>query len=324
MIRIKGILRNEAGEGGEGGGDGGDAGGDLPPAFSLYTGEKGSRVIRPELAAMLEGDEYAPARKEFEKYANADNPDAAYFNGVKSKNYLLSKKDVDLLTPLPEDAPEALKQERISALRKMNEVPDEASGYGIERPEDLPDGVYWPEGIEEKHMELAHKYNVNPAFLKEQFAMHTEMMNGIPAMEEAALAAATKESMDALRQEYGHDLQSVIDKADEGALSTGAFNKEQVALATEAMTKIGLGTNWIKALNFITDSIGEDKRISAPGAAPTGMSNEQKAQDIVNNPDNPLYKAYWSGGQDPRYDEALAQVRAFSAAAQKDKAARQR
>ena len=317
-------YREEAG-GDDGGGGGISAtvsGGDVDPGgggdddspYSFYQGDKGERTLRPEIAKVFEGDDHKQAINLLMKYANSEDPMKEFSKGVTNLNFLGKRKDIDMLMELPDDAPDDIKAERQDALRKLNGTPDTADGYGLKRPEDIPDNVYWPEGIEQKHMELAHKYNVSPEFLREQFAMHTEMMNGVTQYEEGLYNTAMNTQMDALKAEFGADLQDVIDQADRGGLSSGAFTDEQMAEAMKAMTKAGLGVEFVKHMKWTADSISEDRRVSAPSQRiDGGMNDFAKGKDILDNEHNPLNKAYWDSNH-PKHDEAVSAASNFNKA----------
>jgi len=199
----------------EGGGAGGEppagggaasvlGGGDPPPAapaapatptpadsstpaadYSFYTkDEAGVNSIKPELAAVYAGDDNSGIRNLMLKFKDSDNPMGELSKSITNLNYLAKSGNKDHLLHLPEDAPQSLKDEVADMRRQISGAPEDAAGYGLERPTDLPENVYWPEGIEQKHMELAHKHGVSKEFLQEQMQMHGEMLGGAGEYEE--------------------------------------------------------------------------------------------------------------------------------------------
>jgi hypothetical protein len=61
----------------------------------------------------------------------------------------------------------------------------------------------------------------------------------------------------------------------------------------------------VNALNKIALAVGEDKLPSGGADSSAGLSDRQKALDIVSNPNNALYKAYHNPN-DPQHEHAVA------------------
>ncbi len=283
-------------------------------AFSLYSGDAGERTLNPLVAKLFEGDDNKVVRGLLEKYKDAENPNAAFGDGMTNLKYMSTRKDVDMLADLPEDAPPGLKVEQAELRRKLNNAPVEAKGYELKRPENVPANVYWPEGIEEKHMELAHKHGVPKAYLDELMTLHGETLAGADQHVADQYSVKLGEQSEALKKEFGHNVQEAVDLADIGGLSSGAFNDAEMEVAMKAMTGAGLGLNFIKHMKWAAESISEDKRVT--GSSQTnqgGLGDLEKAKDIAQNKNNPLHAIYYDTAH-PRHDEVQKLVSSMNAA----------
>ena len=296
-----------------GGGDQPTGEGGNEEAFSFYSkNESGESMIRPEIAKVYEGEEHASIRDLMLKYKDNADPMAALSDGIKNLNFLARNHKVDHLVDLPDDAPESLKREAADLRRKITGAPENIEEYELKKPENLPENVYWPEGAEQKYMELAMKHGVSKAFLHEQMQLHTEMMSGAEAFEEAAYQSRLNSTTEALKEKFGHDYQKAVDMADRGMMSAGVLSDEESGALMKAATMAGLGDKMVEVFKWVGESISEDRRISSPGATGAGgESNMSKAKDIIFNENNPLHAAYHNEG-DPRHSEAVRTMRAFS------------
>ena len=238
--------------------------------------------------------------KMLEKYQSAEDPNRAIIEGIKGLDFLSKQKDIEsFFDCLPDDAPQELKDKRSEMIRKMNGAPEKAEDYGLKRPDEISDSIYWPEGIETKHMDLAKEYNVPREFLQKQMEMHMDMLNGAPAHFEAQYEGQRKEQLEALRTEHGGNLQAVVDAAEAGGLASGHFDGEGMAIMMRAATQVGKGKEFVNMMKWINDSIGEDKRVFSPDQSGQGaMDDFGKAKDIVSNPQNPLYEKFYAGDAD--------------------------
>jgi hypothetical protein len=281
----------ESGKGGEEGSGGkqessaGDKG-DYSP-FSIY--EEG-KVSEKFLNSLSEEDK--GLRKFFEKYASAEDPNKAMLQGVKNLQYLAGQK---ALEPLPADAPDSVKEERRQLMAKLNGVPEKPDGYGIKKPEDLPDGIVWPEGSEGKYAEIFHKHGASPELVKEVFALHQEGLKAAEVQMEQQIGQQREAEMSLLKKEYGDRTQQVLKNAMRGASTLGLDPETAKSLATSAAA--------VKAFAAVVDLVSEDK-LSTGGESSTGTSYRDKALDILRNPNNPLHEAYHNQAH-PQHDEAV-------------------
>lgn len=79
------------------------------------------------------------------------------------------------------------KPEEVAAFRKALGVPDKPDGYGIKKPDQLPEGVVWDDAKVSKFTELAHKHGIPAAAVKE--IIEYNIANNREAHEAGRLAA---------------------------------------------------------------------------------------------------------------------------------------
>ena len=259
--------------------------------FSIYEDGKVSEKFLQTLS-----DEDKGLAKFFGKYAGAKDPEKAMLQGVKNLQYLAGQK---ALEPLPDDAPDSVKDERRQLMAKLNGVPETPEGYGIKKPETLPDGVYWPEESVGAYAGIFHKHNASPELVKEILELHTKTLEGAEVQIEQQITAQRTEEMGKLKTEFGDRTNQVLTKAMRGAMTLGLTEDEAKALGTSAAS--------IKALAKVVDLVSEDRlAVDAGAGSNVGGSYREKALDIVTNPNNPLHKAYHDTGH-PKHEEAVAQ-----------------
>lgn len=277
------------GKGGQGGDGKGVGDGSAKDPWFVGLWDKTGKIDKSRFDALP--DAMKPHKELFAKYDTAE----AFFHGVANLGQLAGKKG---LQPLPEGAPAEIVAERNALLRQINGTPEKPEGYGITKPASMPD-AHWNGEYVGGMLGILHKHNASPALVKELVA--------------ADLAAADK-----LRG--GYDQQSATALAGEGKKLKDAFGAEyekQLGLAQRVATTVGidlddpvLGNNAsvIIALSKIAGMISEDKLVTGDGKGGEGMSNREKAQDIVKNPANPMHKAY----HDPNDSGHEAAVQAHS------------
>ena len=226
----------------------------------------------------------------FAKYDTVE----ALLNGFGNAHSLASKK---ALLPLPANASPEVIAERKAHLDQLNNVPKDPKGYGIARPQDLPEQFWSQEGAD-KFAALAQKHSISPAAVKELLGLQLELTQGELAKGAAAETAFyTKQDQDfALAvQKNGMDLDKAADLAIRGAKGLGLdpgspiFKNAQVRMVA------------LRAAELIS----EEKLITGDAAAAAGAAGNELAQarDIMQNPQNPLYKA-WHDPTDPQHEAA--------------------
>lgn len=284
-------LFEEAGGEGGGGGSGGE--GSLltqqaPPAPvappSTTSGDPWA-IADPKTGTFTQGwtdrlpDALKPAAQDFAKY-----PDLATLLGSAwNAKQMVGKKMEGVKVPGPDSKPEEL-----TAFRKALGIPEKPDGYGITKPEKLPDGVQWNDAKVAELATWAHKNNVTPAALKSlvewNLANNATAVTTSKAAQEAAKSKFASEQATKLRTAWGSDMQAKANLATRAAVTVGLdpksalFNNADVVLA---FARIG-------------EMMSEDKLASAQSV--TSLQDPRaQAMDIQKNPANPYYARYQAG-----------------------------
>lgn len=183
--------------------------------------------------------------------------------------------------------------QQIQEWRELAGVPADPSGYQLQAPETLPEGVSWDDGRVSKFAELAHKYHVHPEFMREAIALdlahQSEIAGQTKAQIEAHHAAAKEELMTAWGakfQENSNLVRHLVARLGESA----ALPEEQVqALANSpAVAKVMLQVNRL---------ISEDA-VKTPAGFGDLRSPQQRANDIMTGKDQEWSERYRNGDRD--------------------------
>jgi hypothetical protein len=231
-----------------------------------------------------------PYSDAFKKYGKLDD----LLGGFVHSLHLNGKKG---LMPLPANADEKTKGEFNARLRELLNVPEKPEGYGVKKPEGISDEA-WNSGYVNGALSVLHKHNVSPEAVKELVDFDFRHGSQILAQQEAAKAQALEAAAQDLRTSFGADYDKKIGLAQRAARTFGLEVEDP---------EIGNNPKVIKFLARVAEGISEDRLVQGGNDANTGMSDKARAEDIINNPSNPLNKAYHDAG-DPRHGAALAQV----------------
>lgn len=232
----------------------------------------------------------------FAKYQTAE----AFFHGMVNHQQLASKKG---LQPLAPNAPAEVVAERQALMRTLNGVPEKPEGYGIKRPDDMPE-ENWNGPYVDGMLGILHKHNAPPALVQELVKADLDAANkireGHGAHSEQHLAAQAAE----LKKEFGEGeaFASKIGMAQRAARTLGLDINDP---------SIGNNAKLIVALAKVAEMTGEDRLVSGDGKGGDGKSDREKARDIVSNASNPLHKAYHDPN-DPGHEAAVQAHSAFN------------
>lgn len=288
-------LRNEAGDGDEGGGDSGtggdgtgDAGGggnggsaEFTTPFAGFYGENG--LNREALEKLPESAK--PIRSMLEKYPNEE----ALYGGIKNLQYLASQKSLQKLSP---DADDIQKHQHAQMVKEYFGVPDHPDGYGVTKPEEIPDEIWDAEGTNEL-LGLLHQHNASPelvrALAEHQVNSIKAQLDSIPDQEKARIDSVNQE----LQGAFGNELPKVAETALKGLRALGVEVPESGNLAE---LKISY-TDIVKAGQRMTELISEDVVSRGAGRDASGMtagSYRDQAIAIKTDPSNPFYSDFVS------------------------------
>jgi len=205
---------------------------------------------------------------------------------------LLGKKADAVVIPGADAPPEAW----APVLKRLG-VPDSPDGYGLKVPENLPDGVKVDEAELKEFATFAHGIGLTPqqvAKLQEfDLARATKSVAGSAEQAAALEAQEFAKQKDLLTKEWGNGPEAVKKQAlAERAALTFGFTPEEVKSdplfrnARFVMTLARAGAAMSE------DSLAKGSDLNSAGGL------RAKAQDVISNPNNPLYKKYWDGDED--------------------------
>lgn len=240
-------------------------------------------------------DHLKPHKDWLGKYDNIE----ALIQGGATAHSLAVKK---ALAPLTGNEPPEVVAERKTLLDTVNNVPKDAKGYGIARPETLP-AEFWNEEAAGKFGALAQKHSISPAAVKELLALQVEMTESEIARgrtSETEFYTKQDNAFASGLQKLGMDAERGADLANRGAATLGIDPKN--AIFKNADVRLAL-------VKFAT-LVSEDKLVRGTEQPGGGQSPIDQARDIVQNPQNPLHKAFHDPN-DPRNESVKEKVNAL-------------
>ncbi|MBK1815106.1 hypothetical protein JIN84_05755 [Luteolibacter yonseiensis] len=213
---------------------------------------------------------------------------------------ILGKKAEAVVIP----AADAPREEWAPVLKRLG-VPDSPEGYGLRIPEELPQGVTVDEEELNEFARYAHDIGLTP----QQVAKLQEYDLGRAGKwaatgEEQARAWEVREfnrQSEILTKAWGNGPEAVQKKAlAERAALTFGFTPEEVG-----NDPLFRNARFVMTLARAGAAMSEDALVKGSDINSVG-GLRARAQDVISNPANPLYKRYWDGDPD-----ANAQVHAW-------------
>ena len=209
------------------------------------------------------------------KYGNVTDLARGYVNAQR----LIGKKGV--IVPDEKSTPE-----QIAEFRKALDVPEKPEEYEV-KPQNIPEGLQWNDDLAKPFIEIAHKHNASKGLMK-------ELAQKFQDMESARVQAGWEMAQAEKRQRYEEGVRTLQN-------AWGGEMPKQIELVQRAAAKYGAPVDtfgWgdpaiVKLIANMARSMSEDTFVSPNGSGPTRGPREM-ALDIIQNPDNPEYKAYRS------------------------------
>lgn len=222
------------------------------------------------------------------------------FEGYRNLEQLLGKKADAVVIPGP-DAP---KEEWAPILKKLG-VPDSPEGYGLKVPDNLPEGVTVDAEELNAFAKTAHELGLTP--------------QQVAKLQEYDIARVGKSASASLAQAQAIEAQEFTKNKEiiTKAWGNGPEAKQKEALAERAALTFGFtpeeigadplfrNARFVMTLARAGAAMSEDTLVKAGDVNSIG-GLKAKAQDVITNPQNPLYKKYWDGDSD-----TAAQVQAW-------------
>lgn len=210
----------------------------------------------------------------FAKYQTVE----ALLGGMSNLAQLAGKK---ALAPLPPDASPEAKAERAKLMGQLNNVPEKPEGYGIKRPDAIPEDQ-WSQPYADGIAAILHKHQVSPEAAKELFEFDMQQAQERGQVTEQQAAANHAAQINILKEEFGQDFGKNIDLAVRAAKTAGVDPTSPIFANAEV----------VKLAAKFGAMVSESQLVNGETSANTGMNDRDKALDIINNEANPLHKAY--------------------------------
>jgi hypothetical protein len=214
----------------------------------------------------------------FAKYDSVDG----LLSGFANAHSMAVKK---AMAPLNGTEPPEIVAERKTLLDTINNVPKDLKGYGITRPDDLPE-MFWNEEAAGNFAKIAQKHSLSPAAVKELLDLQlgstkTEIAKGQQMEQDYYAGEQTK--FEAAMQKGGIALEKANDLALRAAGALGIDPKSPVFKNGDVRMAL------VRAANLLS----EDKLVTGAASGGDGQKSFlDQARDIANNPQNPMYKAF--------------------------------
>ena len=304
---LSGEPRKETGEAAAGSGE---AIGSTSPNFFTGLWDEHGTINKDNLKFLPE--HLKPAEESLARYDTAESLIGAFWNAKQAA----SKKGIDP-EPLPPNAPKEMVEERLELLGKLNGAPQDPAGYKLEKPDDYPENLPWSDERTGKYAEILHKHRASPELARDLLAAQVE---------------------DA--KEEGTNIQKMVDEKllDEGNKLRSVFGEEWPQarqMAIRALQTLGWkdgdqpvdenhpafqNSVTVRLAKMVADLTAEDELLGGAGPGGTGKNAREAALDIVNNKENPYYKAYWDA-EDPLHEKAVSEKQRLDALAKRQQGA---
>lgn len=281
------ILLSEDGGDGNGAADAGTK----APFYRDWYGEDGSFSSDKWTESLP--DDLARYQGTFSKYKTVPE----LLHGFANATRMATGKGLE---PLPPDASDQLKTEWAAQMRRATGAPEDIAGYGVKRPDNLPEDM-WSDERANKALEIMHKYHAPPAMVAELFDLNANDALSSLEQNKAAMDAAKAEELNSLKEYWKDKFDENMGFAQRSAKTLGIASDDPIMEYPE----------FLKAMATMHGMVSESKLVAGDDDPNPAMTNLQKAKDILENPANPLHKAFHDP-MDPMHKHALAERSKFN------------
>lgn len=165
------------------------------------------------------------------------------------------------------------KDQDVAEWRKANAeafgVPETAEGYELTKPENLPQGVTWDEGLEAKARQLAHDRGWSSGDLQAVTDFYAEHMGGMYQSVADELENSTAQMWEELERDWGDQTKANETRAKQAATLMAEelkFDSTAMAQLTGALSRKTGDANVMRFFAKIGELMGEDNLIPGGGA----------------------------------------------------------
>lgn len=229
-------------------------------------------------------EDFQRASKSLGRYKTVED----LVKGTLNLEQALGKKGI--VDPLPENATDQERTERAALVRKINGAPDKPEGYGLGRPEGIPETA-WDQKYADSVAAIAHAEGISPAALKKLAANEAQytqtQLDANKAQEKAWFDGQDKLIRDALAKD-GLDFARGADLVARAGAKWGV-GKDNPLLKNA--TVFMLLTRLAKADREDSLITGELTDMGLqPNMSPADA--QKQANDIATNKANPMNAAF--------------------------------
>lgn len=204
---------------------------------------------------------------------------------------LLGAKSDAVIIPGP-DSPDDVK----ARFRERLGVPETPEGYGLKKPDNLPEGTTWDEARVGGFAKLAHDLSLSPQQVKALQDWDMSQITGqVTATRERMVAiekAELAKQSEILTKEWGNGAEFTKNEslATRAALTAG-FTMDEIT-----SDPVFRNASVVKAFAKLGALMSEDTlaKASADGGF---QDSRQQGLDIINNKNNPYYERYHKGDE---------------------------
>lgn len=310
------ILRNEAGDGEGGGGSGGTGGGGSQSLLTPGAGE-GTSTQAPQAPAGQGSADAGSGAFDFRSLVGDDGkfisgfqdklPDGLKEHGKHFAKYtdprhvfeanvnlqqLLGQKANAVVIPDADAPPEAW----APVLKRLG-VPDAPEGYNLKVPDKLPEGVSVNAETLKEFATFAHGIGLTPQQVSKlqefDLGRATKAAGGSAEQAQAIEAQHFSDQKALLTKEWGNGAEATKKQAlAERAALTFGFTPDEVT-----SDPLFRNARFVMTLAKAGAAMSEDTLVKGSDVNSAG-GLKARAQDVISNEANPLYKKYWAGDED--------------------------
>lgn len=219
----------------------------------------------------------------------------ASYKDVQSIIKALAHAQHKLGNVIPVPPKDAKPEDRQAVLNKLYDAgllarpPATPEGYGIKKPESLPEGIQWDDELAQQLAATLHKHGMPAEAASELLQLHVASL----AKQQQAFKIEQEQALAALKQEFGEEFESAKEQVRRIAKQIFRSPEE-----VEFYNRIGLGNHplFLGPLMRIAKQMKADSSY-APGAqhsqpAVTPQQAFAELQAISTDPKHPMYARY--------------------------------
>jgi len=207
----------------------------------------------------------------------------------------LANSYVHLRTTGPAYPGEGSTPDDITRFRALAQVPEDAAGYGLAKPDDLPAGVQWDDETATAYAEIAHTHHVPKPALEALAAKQIEIETERAAGAQRQMETNLEERRQALLTHWGQDTD--VNASNVRHLVTQLAQAEGIAPDSAEWNEIVDAAKFpgvARLLHRAFQATTEDS-LRIPNSGPTGSSPAQQLDDIYEGRD-PVWSKKWEDG----------------------------